>query len=460
MDYTGAYTVMCWAYMSVTGSESTIFSISDGSLNSFDIIGHNNTGTTVRLVSRTGGGGPSQATGGTLTANTWHHFALRRNSATSIEVFLDGVSVASNTLNASTRPSETIAFLGRQVAVTTVPLNGRVAGYIDYNTAVTTAQIRAQMSATRPLVLANILNFAPILAGSTGRTRAYIGDDWTENGTLSDEAPPPVGWGNSVISNPFVVTSSDLIVNATTDTLAIADFNASIDHPTNTVINATLDTISISDFNALTNISIIANASTDSMVIADFNATIQTDTNINATTDALTIADFNATITALVNQNINATLDTLSITDFNASITALVDTTVNATLDTILITDFIANVQIGADTVVNATTDNLFITNFNATVTALDSIVINATLDTLTIGDFNASIIHDTSTIISATLDTLSIIDFLSTVIATSADPENDVKPENISFAGTRTNRANSSGARQSNTSFASRRNT
>jgi len=217
IDYTSAYTMMCWAYISTdTNTQTTILSTSDGSLNSFDLVGHDTDGTSVRLTSRTGGGGPSNTSGTSVTAGTWQHYTLRRNSATSVEVLLNGISETSNTINAGTRPSPTIQFIGRQVAVTTVPLNGRVSANKEWSVALTDEEILSEMNSTRPVRLANLVQFSPHIAGK--RSEAYVGVDWTENGTLSDEEPPPISWGNQVEMPQFVavegaITSSGVLTS-------------------------------------------------------------------------------------------------------------------------------------------------------------------------------------------------------------------------------------------------------
>ena len=206
VDYTGSNTIMGWSYMSVdTNGQTVIFSINDGGLSDFDLIGHDTNGTQLRLGSRTGNGVPLFTLGTNVTVGVWNHVAMRR-TGTSIALVLNGVVDITHTLSGAARPASANLTVANQVGVTTVPFNGRVQDVKEYSVALTDAEIVTEMFARRPIRLANLVNFTPILAGSTGRTRAYIGVDWTEGGTLTDEDPAPVGWGNSVMTSGLVAT--------------------------------------------------------------------------------------------------------------------------------------------------------------------------------------------------------------------------------------------------------------
>lgn len=213
LNYNLANTIMGWFYIVTGGSQTTVFSLNDGSLNNFDLIGHESTGA-LRLLTRVGGGSPSITNGTTISTATWHHLALRRNANNDIDLLLNGVVDISNGVTVSARAAITEERVGVQVGGF-APLNGRGQGILEYSVALADAEIRAQMNATRPIRLANLVNFTPILSGTTGRIRAYNGVDWTANGTLTDEDPPPVGWGNSAIIVPFVAaapTGGDLLL--------------------------------------------------------------------------------------------------------------------------------------------------------------------------------------------------------------------------------------------------------
>ena len=252
-------------------------------------------------------------------------------------------------------------------------------------------------------------------------------------------ATPPNPWNPSVglitgrvytfFAN-YTEDAAGLVVNATTDTLSIADFNTTVEALVNLNVSATSDSLTITDFNttvtALVDLSVSAtldtlsitnfntvvlantdiSATLDTLTITDFNTTVEAlvDLNIAATLDGLSITDFNTTVTAGQDTSITATLDTLTITNFDTTVTALVDINITASLDTLSITDFNAIIQVGNDTNINATVDNLLITDFNTTVQALVSQVINATTDNLTISNFNAVIVSGAPVVVTASI--------------------------------------------------------
>lgn len=200
IDYNSNYTIMGYFFVSVDTGAMTFLSVTSTSLN-FDAFGLQ-TANELRGLVRSGAA-PTTVNGTTLNIGQWYHIAMVRTAVDNLDFYLDGVLDFSNTLTTSGRASSTLETVGSNIS-NGAPMNGRVFNIKEWSTNLTAAEVRTEKNAIRPIRLANLVNFTPILAGTTGRIRAYNGVDWTANGTLADEDPPAVGWGNGAILSPVV----------------------------------------------------------------------------------------------------------------------------------------------------------------------------------------------------------------------------------------------------------------
>lgn len=202
IDYNSTYTFMMWLYIATDlSANGTAASINDTG-DDFDSFGITNVLAT-RLVTRDGGGSVDVQTGSTISVGAWNHFVMVRHALDDIDLVLNGVVDATSTVDRAGRTASAQEIVGSQ-AGGAARVNVRVHAIKEYSTDLSLAEIKTEMNATRPIKLANLLNFTPILAGTVGRIKAYNGVDWTAGGTLTDEAPPPIGWGNSAILTPIV----------------------------------------------------------------------------------------------------------------------------------------------------------------------------------------------------------------------------------------------------------------
>lgn len=92
------FTAECWFYPTrVTGTgayEGILTTRNAGVISPFNLL---QDGSSVRwLISTANGAGWTQATGGTLTANTWHHLAISADG-TNLKLFLNGTAILSTT---------------------------------------------------------------------------------------------------------------------------------------------------------------------------------------------------------------------------------------------------------------------------------------------------------------------------------------------------------------------------
>jgi len=205
IDYNSAYTFMMWMYiatdLSANGTAASINNTGDN----FDSFGVTSSLAT-RLVTRDGGGSVDSVTGSTLSTGVWNHFAMVRHALNDIDLVLNGVVDATSTVDRTGRSSSTQEIVGSQTGGV-ARVSARVHAIKEYSTDKTLTEILTEMTATRPISLGSLLNFTEILPGATGRTRARNGVNWTENGTLTDEAPPPIGFGNSGILIPAIAAA-------------------------------------------------------------------------------------------------------------------------------------------------------------------------------------------------------------------------------------------------------------
>lgn len=204
-DYTSPYTWMCWFYLaSDLNATSTILSLSRDTGNVDDLRTATD-GVTLAIRSRTSGAG-GNVNGSTISIGTWYHVAMVRASATSLLMYLNGVQDAEATTSAAGRDVATRMELGAQFATDSNRMDGSVAAKKCWLTNLSQAEVVNEMYTFLPRRLANLYGWWPGLPGSGERIKDYSGNgrDWSEAGTLADEAHPPISWGASnLFQAPF-----------------------------------------------------------------------------------------------------------------------------------------------------------------------------------------------------------------------------------------------------------------
>lgn len=208
LDYNAVYSWMAWIYLvSDLNAAGRLWSLNtDTTTNDFDFVGVNTDGTT--LIARTAvGASTTTGTGTNLSIQTWYHVALVRSATNTLDVYLNGVLDSTHTRSTTGRTAVTRMEAGAWTSSNASRTDLRVCAMKAYTTNLTAAEITAEMNTFRPQRFANLYAWWPILNGD--RTTDYNGNvrPWTEGGTLTDEAPPPISFGapNSLV--PFIPAS-------------------------------------------------------------------------------------------------------------------------------------------------------------------------------------------------------------------------------------------------------------
>lgn len=198
LDYNSNYTLMGWFYISVDTNAFTslmqIHNNGDSGSPLQDRVFTDSDGTTLRASVRTGSSNVAN-NGGALGVEGWNHLAMVRVSATVLEVYLNAELSVTITNDISGRGAAARMQIGEQSALgnNLFFFNGRCSHLRAWSTNLSQAQIQAEMTAPTAVVTDDLYGDWPTPAGGdrandvSGAARHF-----TEVGTLSDEAGPPL----------------------------------------------------------------------------------------------------------------------------------------------------------------------------------------------------------------------------------------------------------------------------
>lgn len=216
------FSVSFWMYITADrNAAGTLFILVNAGGTSFVDVHLKSDGTTLEIgtsYAGNSGGGTSLSTG------TWYHIALVRSGA-SHTLYLNGVS--DQTLsNAGTFTTATMGMGSNTVTW----LNGRLACIKVWDAALTQSEIQQEMNVIRPVRTNNLNLWTPNFPGATERLADYSGNgrNWTANGTLTDEDPPPVSWGAQTPFGLLVSTATAYSLNLESGSYAISGAAATV----------------------------------------------------------------------------------------------------------------------------------------------------------------------------------------------------------------------------------------
>lgn len=147
-------------------------------------------------------------TGTAIALGDWNHAAVvvAGTGTNQAKAYLNGVLDITN--NGSTQPTATTLMVGNSSGSDW--LDGRAAAIKIWDVALSAEEVAQEANSILPVRFANLNGFYPCFPGATERLVDYSGNgrDWTANGSLVDEDPPPVSWGGPVQLFPFVAPAA------------------------------------------------------------------------------------------------------------------------------------------------------------------------------------------------------------------------------------------------------------
>lgn len=200
-----AYTWMAWVRINTLPSaDANILGFDGGSL--FELCHLNSSNQLCLFVYNSG----ATITGSTLSASTWYHIAMVRESASSCKVYLNGVLDITSTYNTTGRDNSDYDMFVAAITGGAWALNARYAAMKIWNRTMTASEVLQEMHVIRPAGADSLWGWFPMFPGATERLADWSGNgrSWTANGTLTDEDPPPVSWGAQPLVFPYAVAAA------------------------------------------------------------------------------------------------------------------------------------------------------------------------------------------------------------------------------------------------------------
>ncbi len=213
------FTICMWVNQDNDQNDyATFFIIANATSTAYILMQCDNTSNRLNLV--TSAGFSQSSTANVFQQGTWRHVAFVHNG-TSMICYVDGVQEISRTDSTSF----TIAAMAIGSSTTGYFWDGRIADIKLWTRALSQAEVQVEMSCSVPAFPASLWGWWPVLPGSGERTRDYGGNgrNWTEGGTVTDEARMPASWGG-LSPYLFVTTSSGVAIPASaSDGLSVGE---------------------------------------------------------------------------------------------------------------------------------------------------------------------------------------------------------------------------------------------
>jgi len=209
INMNSAYTVMVlMRFASNPGSFvfATFFSINrDSGTANFEYLSVlDSSGLRIAMSINNGGGATSHATSGIVSVNTWYWVAMVRNSVTNLSLHLaqPGSPMAgatgTHTTDVTSRLASTRHEVGAHLSGNAQPFStsaGRIGAIKLWQGALSVAEMTSEMGTIRPQRYTNLHSWYSCWPDYHAVDFGPNGYNWTVDGTLTDEAGPPVTWG-------------------------------------------------------------------------------------------------------------------------------------------------------------------------------------------------------------------------------------------------------------------------
>jgi hypothetical protein len=180
LNFNTAYTALAHVYIETDeNGYTTFFAFAgpfDRTTTDVDVVGTTGDGTTIRYFGEIDSSDFQDLSAAvSLAPGTWNRVAVRRNSASSLEVIVNGSAVITATLDVSARTAASNVFLGNYYSY---PMNGRLAGFRVWQAALSNAEIAAEFNSPAYVRSADLWCALP----ASGDTLAALLLDQSGNG--------------------------------------------------------------------------------------------------------------------------------------------------------------------------------------------------------------------------------------------------------------------------------------
>jgi len=197
LNYNLPYTFMCWFYAHTWPSAAswhTLLVIGEPTDHSGDDIEITNSATIDKFALYVNAGSNSETYPNLICrSGVWYHATMVRSGVARCLAIINGVYSCESTINVSTRKAATVMTIGRTQDGEEY-IDGRVAAIKAWNTALTPEEVRREMKFISPVRTTNLYGWWPGYPGQHGKDYSGNQHDFTEVGSPTDEAPPPVVW--------------------------------------------------------------------------------------------------------------------------------------------------------------------------------------------------------------------------------------------------------------------------
>lgn len=196
-DYNAAYTVGFWWFHTASGVNDNVWAQSSGSDTNVDDW-RVSSGDLWGIRARAGGTGNYVDDSYSPATSTWFYGGIVRSSVTNLTAYLfdaGGAEVSSPTATQSVTGRTASNELNIGHKRLSNDWTGRVHCIKIWTAALTSAELVREMWRVRPVRFANLVSWTPTINAATATRDIFGGLSWTNDGTPTDAAPPPISWG-------------------------------------------------------------------------------------------------------------------------------------------------------------------------------------------------------------------------------------------------------------------------